>query len=251
MTVVNPMSLEGKKILVTGASSGIGRATSQLISRLGGTVILLARDEKRLKETLESLEGEGHAYYMFDLMAVDEIPALLKKISQEHGPINGIFHAAGIITISLCSLTREKLIDKTFGSSIKAALLLTRGFCQKGVNPGQGSLVFMSSAASICGVAGMSVYSASKGAIDAAMRSLACELAPRGIRINSIVAGGIITEMHEGVFKNHTAKEFSEYEQKHLLGLGGIGRCGTCCGFSPFRGSKMDNGHHYDCGWRL
>ena len=215
---VNPMSLEGKKILVTGASSGIGRATSQLISRLGGTVILLARDENRLKETMESLEGEGHAFYIFDLMAVDEIPALLKKISQEQGLINGIFHAAGIITISLCSLTKEKLIDKTFGSSIKAALLLTRGFCQKGVYPGQGSLVFMSSAASICGVAGMSIYSASKAAIDGAMRSLACELAPRGIRINSIVAGGMKIEMHEDL--NISEKEFTEYEQKHLLGLG-------------------------------
>jgi NAD(P)-dependent dehydrogenase (short-subunit alcohol dehydrogenase family) len=220
---VNPMSLEGKKILVTGASSGIGRATSQLISRLGGTVILLARDEKRLKETSASLEGEGHAFYVFDLMAVDDIPAWLKKITKEQGPINGFFHAAGTITIGVCSITKEKHIDKIFGSSIKAALMLTKGFCQQGVKaPGMASLVYMSSVTGQHGVSGLSLYAASKGAIDSAMKSLAVELASRGIRVNSIVAAKVEAEMnyeHIHVFENIS---FKFNEEKHLLGVGSL-----------------------------
>jgi NAD(P)-dependent dehydrogenase (short-subunit alcohol dehydrogenase family) len=105
---------------------------------------------------------------------------------------------------------------------VKAALLLTRGFCQKGVQA-QGeknSLVFMSSAAGLCGVAGMSIYSASKAAVDGAMRSLACELAPRGIRVNSIAAGAVKTEMHEETVRKLNEQEIKNYEQRHLLGFG-------------------------------
>ena len=130
--------------------------------------------------------------------------------------------------------------------------MLTRGFCQKGVyEPGQGSLVFMSSASSLCGVAGMSVYAASKAAIDGAMRSLACELAPRGIRVNTIVAGAIKTEMHEGLEKNINEKELAEYEQKHLLGFGSPRGYSLCGSFSLIRGRQMDNRHQHGGGWGL
>ena len=159
-----------------------GRRPS-LCSRLGAKIMMLDINAAGLEVTKESLEGEEHASYVFDLTAVDEIPALMKKISQEHGPLSGFFHSAGVGGIKVINILKEKDIDFIFSVSIKAAFLLTRGFCQKGVyEPGKGSLVFMSSASSLCGVAGMSVYAASKAAVDGAMRSLACELAPRGIQ---------------------------------------------------------------------
>ena len=183
--------------------------------------MLAGRNEERLHETKKSLIGEKHGIYVFDLAEIDEIPTLLKKMAQEYGPLSGIFHAAGIGAIMPINLLKRKYIDPIFDISLKAGLMLAKGFCQKGVQvPGKTSLVFMSSAASRCGVAGMSIYSASKAAIDGAVRSLACELAPRGIRVNSIVAGGVKTEMHDEIINKISDEEISEYEKKHLFGFG-------------------------------
>ena len=217
----NPLDLRGKRILVTGASSGIGKAASQLLSKLGANVVVLARNEERLQSTLESLSGEGHAKYVFDLGATDEIPGLMKKMAGEQGHLSGLFHCAGITLIWPVTLLKKKYIDSVFSSSIAAALLLARGFCQKGVrNQNGGSIVIMSSVAGVRGVKGLSIYSASKAAIDGAVRSLALELAPRGIRINSIAAAGIESVMHNEYLKNFTKEELFIYTRKHLMGFG-------------------------------
>jgi NAD(P)-dependent dehydrogenase (short-subunit alcohol dehydrogenase family) len=218
---LNPMDLTGKRILVTGASSGIGRVTAQILSQLGAKVILMARNEERLQLALASLAGEGHAKCIFDLTIADEIPAMMKKLAQDHGPFTGLFHAAGIGVIMPVSILKEKYIARVLDVSIKAALMLTRGICQKRVfAPEACSIVFMSSAASLRGKIGMSIYSASKAAIDGAVRSLAAELAGRHIRVNSLAAGGVQTEMHHGIVKNLDEASTSDYRQKHLLGFG-------------------------------
>jgi NAD(P)-dependent dehydrogenase (short-subunit alcohol dehydrogenase family) len=216
------MDLTGKRILVTGASSGIGKETAQIISKLGGKVILLARNEQRLKQVFASLTGDDHAFYAFNLTATDDIPAMMKAVAREHGPLTGVFHSAGLGYIMPVSILKQKYIDSVLDVSVKATLIITKGFCQKGVHEQgvKGSLVFMSSAAGLCGVAGMSIYSASKAAVDGAVRSLACELALRGIRVNSIAAGAVKTEMHEEMVRNLNEQEIKEYEQRHLLGFG-------------------------------
>lgn len=218
----NPMDLTGKRILVTGASSGIGQATSQLISRLGGKVVLVARDEERLKNTYNSLFGTGHAYYSFDLTDLENIPSFLKKVASEQGKLSGLFHSAGITSVMQINIVKIKFIEEVFDINIKAALMLVKGFCQKGVREnGSCSIVFMSSVAGICGIAGMSVYSASKAALDGSVRSLACELASRKIRINSISAGAVHTKMLDGFnINNLTPEEIKIYERKHLFGFG-------------------------------
>lgn len=220
--IVNPMDLSGKRILVTGASSGIGKVTSQIISKLGGKVIILARNEQRLGQVFTNLVGDGHGLYAFDLTATDDIPSMMKAVVKEHGNLTGVFHSAGMGATMPVGILKQKYIDSVLDVSVKAALMLARGFCQRGVleQGVKGSLVVMSSAAGLCGVAGMSIYSASKAAVDGAVRSLACELAPRGIRVNSIAAGAVKTEMHEEIVKNLNEQEIKDYEQRHLLGFG-------------------------------
>jgi NAD(P)-dependent dehydrogenase (short-subunit alcohol dehydrogenase family) len=220
-TYLNHLGLKDKIILVTGASSGIGKSAAQVFSLLGAKILLLGRNEDRLGLAHASLSGHGHGIYVFDLENLDEIPGLLKKMAQDHGPLSGIFHCAGTTSILPINIVKEKYIDTVFTTSIKACLMLARGFCQKNVKKsGWTSLVYMSSAASRCGVAGMSIYSASKAAIDGAIRSLACELAPKEIRVNSIIAGGVKTEMHRELVEKITNAEMKEYEKKHLLGFG-------------------------------
>jgi NAD(P)-dependent dehydrogenase (short-subunit alcohol dehydrogenase family) len=219
--MLNPMSLENKRILVTGASSGIGKVSAIIFSKLGAQIILLARNEERLQQTYESLEGKNHGIYSFDLNHTDEIPGLLKKMAQEHGPLSGIFHSAGITSIKPVSLTKDKYIEPVFVSSVKAALMLAKGFIQKSVKAeGPTSLVFMSSVAGIRGVRGLSIYSASKAGLDGAVRSLAVELADRRVRVNSISAAGVETEMHTESLKNFSEEDLASYKAKHILGYG-------------------------------
>ena len=147
---------------------------------------------------------------------------MMKMVVKEHGSLTGVFHAAGLATTMPVSIVKQKYIDSVLDVSVKAALMLARGFCQKAVLEAgvTGSLVMMSSAAGLCGVAGMSIYSASKAAVDGAVRSLACELAPRGIRVNSIAAGAVKTEMHGEIVKKLSDQEIQDYEHRHLLGFG-------------------------------
>lgn len=218
----NPMDLTGKRILVTGASSGIGQATSLLISRMGGKVVMAARDEKRLKEVYNSLDGQGHAYYIFDLTDLENIPGFIRKIASEQGRLSGLFHSAGVTSVLSINVLKPKMIEDIFSINIKTFLLLVKGYLQKDVkDDGITSIVVMSSVAGICGISGMSVYSASKAAVNGAVKSLACELAAKRVRVNSIIAGAVRTKMLD----EYNEKYFSEverkaYESKHVLGFG-------------------------------
>ena len=215
-------NLKGKRILVTGASSGIGRETAYQLSLQGASLILLGRNEVELQQTLETLEGEGHALSVFDLSEVDLIPKKMQEFSGTFGRLNGLFHSAGVECIQPLILVKEKMIDEVFATSIKSALLLAKGFCQRQVKSGEGmcSVVFMSSVAGSVGQRGLSVYSASKAAIDGVVRSLANELADKDVRVNSIVAGAIKTKMHDRLVKNLNDESISDYENMHVLGFG-------------------------------
>lgn len=218
--VFNPMSLEGKRILVTGASSGIGRETAIILSKLGAEVVLLARNRERLEETCRELEGSGHSIYEYDLEQLDGIPELLKTIAAEQGRLSGVFHAAGIEATIPLNIIKEKKIEPVFKTSAFAALMIAKGLSHKDVKQETSSLVVMSSAAGLTGNNGISLYSASKAAVDGAVRALAVELAPKNIRVNSIAAGLVKTKMYEDLVNRAPSEAIKRKMERYPLGFG-------------------------------
>jgi NAD(P)-dependent dehydrogenase (short-subunit alcohol dehydrogenase family) len=166
------------------------------------------------------LRGEGHVASTAALSDADTTANWIKELVAEHGPLDGVFHSAGIELIRPVRLTRQEQIDAVMGSSLFAAFGIARAAAQRGAMNDGGSLVFMSSVAGSAGQAGMAAYSAAKAGIDGLVRSLACEFGPRRIRANAIAAGAVQTAMHERLVKGADANAMSAYEQSHLLGFG-------------------------------
>jgi NAD(P)-dependent dehydrogenase (short-subunit alcohol dehydrogenase family) len=219
-TIFSNDCLTGGTYLVTGASSGIGQSTARLIAQCGGQVILSGRNEKRLKETLFSLEGTGHAVSAVDLVDADQTADWMKSVIDEHGTLSGIFHSAGVELIRPIRMTKQAQLNDVFGSSLFAAFGIARSASQKNTIIDGGTLVFMSSVVSSTGQQGMTAYSAAKAGIDALVRSLACEMASRNIRVNSIISGAVKTAMHDRLTETSSGNTMTNYEKSHLLGFG-------------------------------
>lgn len=190
----NPFSLEGKTILITGASSGIGRATAIECSKMGATVILTARNEERLQQTLDEMEGEGHKIIVADLTNEEEI----KMLATECPTLDGLVNNAGIACSKPVSFYSIKDLETVFGTNTYVPMIIDRWLLKKKKIKNNASLVFTSSVASICSQLGNGIYGASKAAITAYMRYCAKELATKRIRANAVLPGMIETELIHG-----------------------------------------------------
>ena len=213
-------ALQGRTYLVTGASSGIGKATAVLLSECGARVLINGRDESRLNETLSQLSGTGHLAFASSLETADQTNDWLKSVLDASGPFDGVFHCAGIELIRPARIIKQAQLNEVLGSSLFAAFGIARALSSKNAMVDGGSLVFMSSVAGLTGQVGMSAYSAAKAAIDGMVRSLACELAAKKIRVNSIAAGAVHTAMHDRLTRGSVGDTNTAYEQSHLLGFG-------------------------------
>jgi NAD(P)-dependent dehydrogenase (short-subunit alcohol dehydrogenase family) len=212
--------LADRLIVVTGASSGIGREAAMLLARCGARLVLLGRDESRLQQTLSELSGEGHSTRMADLTDAELTADLIQAIAKEEGVIHGVFHAAGTTLTLPAKLHKNHHLDDVFGASMHGAFGIARAASKKGVLTDGGSLVFMSSVAATRGRSGITAYCASKAAVDGLARALSAELAGRRIRVNSIRAGGVNTPMLAAVAGNMSEAGRKEYEDLHLMGVG-------------------------------
>ncbi len=188
----NPYSLEGKTILVTGSSAGIGRATAIECSRLGAKLILVARNEERLLEVINKLEGEGHQYFMCDLSSADAVNNLV-----DHLPVlDGLVLNAGVSKLSPIGFLKEEDLISTFALNTFSPILTLQRLSKKRKFSKGSSVVFTSSIAGLGAAAvGESSYMASKGAISAFIKGAALELSRKGIRVNAVCPGMIQTEM--------------------------------------------------------
>jgi NAD(P)-dependent dehydrogenase (short-subunit alcohol dehydrogenase family) len=214
--------LAGGTYLVTGASSGIGQGTAKLIAQCGGRVIISGRNEDRLNETFSSLEGTGHSISAVDLVDADQTADWMKNVIAEHGILSGVFHSAGMEFVRPIRMTKQAQLNDVFGSSLFAAFGIARAASQKNTIIDGGSLVFMSSVASLRGQKGMAAYAAAKAGIDGMIKPLSIEFSDRQIRVNSIVAGAVKTPIHDRLVKCISDEELLHYENSHLLGFGEV-----------------------------
>ena len=188
----NPFSLEGKTILVTGASSGIGRAVAIECSKMGARVFLSARNEARLRETLDALEGEGHQIIVADLTDEQAIQALVEQLPQ----LDGVVLNAGIAGLVPTQAISAAKLQEMQQINLNAPILLTRSLVKKRKLNNPSSIVFTSSAAGVFRTSvGNAIYATTKCGIDAFMRTAALELASRGIRCNSVNPAMIETDL--------------------------------------------------------
>ncbi len=216
--MLNPMDLTGKRILVTGASSGIGRACAILAGRLGASVVLVARDEQRLKETLAEMPTGEHTSISFDLKDLDHCEELFVRCASEK-KLNGIVHAAGIGPAMPIQSVSLAAMQDVMSINYFAFMELVKWFSKKKYSSG-GSIVGVSSVAGSVGWPGVSLYGGSKGAMDSSVRSLALELAPKKIRVNSVVPSNIHTPMLDGMLSVAGDEAVRQVLAKQPLGIG-------------------------------
>ena len=211
----NPFSLEGKTILVTGSSSNIGRKIAIRCSEMGAKVIVAARNEERMKETLTEMTGEGHQCMQVDLSDVESIAALTETLPT----LDGVVMCAARFDSTPVKNIKRETVQAMFETNTFANFdLVQRLLKQRKIEKG-GSIVFISSVASMRPYKGNSLYSATKGAINSFSKVLATELGVKKIRVNCIQPGIVRRDggIREGTL---TAEQQKNEMEKFPLGMG-------------------------------
>lgn len=211
----------GRWVVVTGASSGLGRATAIELARQGARTVLVGRDAARLAETAAQLGGAEHRSVVLDLAQhADIVPAIL-ALRKDVGALYGLCHAAGIVETVPLSASSPKVVQQQLDINLIAGLELARAVSRRDVMlPEGGSLLFFASVYGHVGMPGQIGYCATKGAVVAAVRAMALELARRSIRANSISPGLVFTEMTKAALGKLSAAHVEQVKAAHPLGAG-------------------------------
>lgn len=212
----DPFTLAGKRILITGASSGIGKGTAVACAQRGATLIVNGRDVGRLQSTLESLDGSGHIAIAADLAD----PEQRQKLADACGEIDGLFYSAGITAAAPVRMVSEKHIRLLMSTDFEAPILLVqRLLAKKQIRKG-GSIVFNTAGAARNSPMGAAIYSAAKAALTAAARSMALEVARDRIRVNCLQLGYVRTALLDQVKNSGT--NLQGRDELTPLGLGEV-----------------------------
>lgn len=215
MTHPNPFALDGKRVLVTGASSGIGRQVAISCSRMGAQIVLSARNEPELQKTLAAMDPGEHVVIPADVTD----PGQRRALAEGAGTLDGVVHSAGTSLLSPIRLLPEKHVRDLFALNYDAPVLLTQSLLQrKAVRPG-GSLLFLASIAAHIGVPGVGIYSGTKGALLATVRCLAAELARSRTRVNCLSPALVASPLLDLVAQNVSLEEKA---RDYPLGLGTV-----------------------------
>lgn len=210
----NPFTLENKTILVTGATSGIGRTTAIECSKLGAHIVITGRNEERAKETLSLLEGDGHTYILADLSSCEGIDQLVEDVPVLDGCVNN----AGYNIMQLVPYIKADDMDAIFNVNAEGPIYLVHRLVKK-KKLGKGSSIVFTSSISARGVCspGNGLYSATKAALTAFMRNASLDLAPKHIRCNSVAPGMIETPLKDAKTAI-TEEQWEKNRQQYPLG---------------------------------
>ena len=215
-TLSDAFSLEGKNILVTGASSGIGRQVALSCAAAGATLIVTGRNLERLQAVLAELNrvGRDHRALPADLM----LDADIESLASAAGKIDGVVHSAGLSHLAPMRMISRAHVESQLGTNVVAPMLLTRQLLARNCLREQGSILFISSISAHIGVHGVSAYSASKAALEGMARSLSMEVARKKLRVNCLAPGLVETPMFEAA--QSTTGGLEETLAKYPLGIG-------------------------------
>ena len=213
--------LKNKNIIVSGASSGIGRQCAVTFSQLGANVILIARNEERLKDTFNKLKKGNHLTISQDITEYDKLEEIVNTAVGKIGKISGFVHSAGIeMTVPLRSMT-PSYYENMFAINVISGFELARIISKKKYLDEKGvSLIFISSVMGMLGQSGKIGYCASKGALISGAKAMALELAKKNIRVNCILPGVVETEMSNKMLENLPEESKKSIINMHPLGLG-------------------------------
>ena len=246
--MINPMDLTGKHIVVTGASSGIGRAACIQASKLGARVSLIARNRERLKETIDLMEGDGHISFPFDLNDIDEIDGTVRQIVERNGKIDGLVHCAGPGLFRPIKLAKPEYVLQMTQTHYFAFVELLRSVSDRKRSNCGASLIGISSVAASRGNKAQGIYAASKAAMNAVVHSFAKELSDRNIRVNTIAFGMVETDMYRTFLESGGNNE--DLLQNQFLGLIPLEYAGNAICFLLSDASRYITGStmNYDAG---
>ncbi|AXG73144.1 SDR family NAD(P)-dependent oxidoreductase [Flavobacterium arcticum] len=219
---INAFALQGKTIVVTGATSGIGKQIAILCSGLGASLILLGRNTERLNETMSSLhEPDNHLAYEIDINNYDAVADIIKDAVAKKGKLNGLVNCAGVSPTMPFRTTSTTKMEEVFATNVIAAMNLTKLVCKPAnmISEG-GSVVFIASVMGTVGEVGKSLYGMSKGALIAGAKSMAIEYAAKNIRFNTISPGVVVTPMSMSSEYSKDSDKLDFVTKLHPLGLG-------------------------------
>ena len=212
---------KGQTFLVTGAASGIGRASAVRLSEEGARLVLVGRNPTGLEELSGQLAGAGHLPRTCDTTNEPAIIRMMDELRKDVGTLMGVVHCAGIHWLRPLQLTDSTCLQEMLSSHVVSSIALVRALISRRLAPKEGgSIVLFSSAAALQGGAGAVAYSAAKGALISAARVLAVELAKRKIRVNVIAPGVVRTPQSEAFLSKLTPEQVQSIADDHLLGFG-------------------------------
>lgn len=239
----NFLDFAGRWVVVTGASSGLGRAIAIELARQRARLVLAGRDTKRLADTAAQLGNTEHRVLALDLTDHAAIQPAIMQMRDQTGPLWGACHAAGIVDTRPLAINTPAVVQKQLDINLLAGLELARVVCRRDVITTEGgSLLFVSSVYGQVGNAGQIGYCATKGAVVAAVRAMAVELARREIRVNCLSPGLVLTEMTRKAFESLSAEHVDRLKAAHPLGVGEPEDVGRAAAFLLAPGTRWITG---------
>ena len=217
----NPFSLESKNIVITGASSGIGRQCAISCSLMGANIVLIARNEERLKETCGHLDNGNHLYFSQDITEYNKIESVISETVSKLGKIHGFIHSAGIEMTLPLKMMKPEYYEKLFSTNVISGFEIAKIMSKRNYLDNYGaSFVFISSIMGILGQSGKVGYCSSKGALISGMKAMALELYSKNIRVNCVSPAIVETDMTKKLFENISEDSKNEISKMHPMGFG-------------------------------